>query len=95
MMKNRVLNPIRKFYRNYFIAPQYSSPLEVEQAEQTFYINYLRQGMTVFDVGANIGETSLLFSRFVGSSGVVHSFEASSSMFKKLSTVCQIANRKR
>ncbi len=92
-MKNKVLNPIKKAYRQYFVTPQYSDPLKVEQAEQTFYINYLRPGMTVFDVGANIGEMSLLFSRFVGLSGKVHSFEASSSMFKKLSTVCQIANR--
>lgn len=92
-MKNKVFNPLRKFYRHYFIAPQYSSSMEVEQAEHTFYINYLRPGMTVFDVGANIGEMSLLFSRFVSSSGQVHSFEASSSMFKKLSTVCQITNR--
>lgn len=92
-MNSSVLNPIRRLYRHYFIAPQYSSPIEVEKAEQTFYINYLHPGMTVFDIGANIGEMSLLFSRFVGSSGKVHAFEASSSMFEKLSKVCQIANR--
>jgi FkbM family methyltransferase len=67
--------------------------VEVEKNEQVFYIRYLGQGMIVFDVGANIGELSLLFSRFVGSSGKVHSFEASKSTFDKLTTVCQIAHR--
>jgi FkbM family methyltransferase len=51
--------------------------------------------MTVFDVGANISELSLLFSRFVGESGKVHSFEASASTFKKLNTICQAAQRSR
>jgi len=72
----------------------YASPAEVERAEQCFYINYLREGMTVFDVGANIGELSLLFSRFVGTTGKVHAFEASSSTYQKLSTVCKLTGRK-
>jgi FkbM family methyltransferase len=70
-----------------------ASPIEVEAAEQIFYISYLKQGMTVFDVGANIGELSLLFSRFVGTSGKVHAFEASKATFEKLSAVCHAANR--
>lgn len=68
-------------------------PRIVEKEEQKFYISYLSEGMTAFDVGANIGEISLLFSRFVGLSGQVHSFEASSQTFQKLSTVCSIAHR--
>lgn len=68
-----------------------ASPLEVERIEQIFYLNYLRDGMTVFDVGANIGELTLLFSRFAGS-GVVHAFEPGKECFERLSSVCRAAN---
>ena len=71
-----------------------SSPLQVTKAEQIFYISYLQEGMTVFDVGSNIGELSLLFSQFVGSSGKVFAFEPCSTTFKKLSTICQTADRR-
>ena len=71
-----------------------ASPPEVERAEQIFYIDYLHEGMTVFDVGANIGELTLLFSRFVGAHGHVHSFEASHSVFKRLQTICELSGRK-
>lgn len=83
------LKEIKKFFGHVSLA----TPMEVEQAEQTFYINYLRPGMTVFDIGANIGEMSLLFSRFVGTTGKVHAFEASKSTFEKLKIVCGLAMR--
>jgi FkbM family methyltransferase len=67
---------------------RYASPDEVERAEWAFYVNYLREGMTVFDVGAYLGEVTMLFSKFAGSTGRVHSFEASSASFKRLSTMC-------
>jgi FkbM family methyltransferase len=67
--------------------------MEVERAEQLFYLHYLREGMTVFDVGANVGELTLLFSRFVGE-GRVHAFEASSKVFERLSTLCDAAARR-
>lgn len=71
----------------------YIPPLEVERAEQIFYIQYLQPGMIAFDVGANIGELSLLFSRFVGPTGEVHSFEASRETFARLETIIDLANR--
>ena len=92
-MKNKLINALKKEYKKHITKVQYASPNLVEKAEQIFYINYLSQGMTVFDVGANIGEISLLFSRFVGTQGQVHSFEASSSVFNKLNTICTLANR--
>lgn len=52
-----------------------AKPDDVERAEQSFYLSYLRENMVTFDVGANIGELSLLFSRFIGVSGEVHAFE--------------------
>jgi hypothetical protein len=64
------------------------SPAVVERAEHIFYINYLNEGMTVFDVGANCGGLSLLFVHFVGPSGHIHSFEAASSTFERLTAVC-------
>lgn len=67
---------------------------EVERAEQTFYIRQLRPGMVVFDVGANVGELSLLFSRFVGPSGRVHAFEASAKVFANLIRVLEATQRR-
>jgi len=37
---------------------------------------YIWPGSTVLDVGANFGQMSVFFSRFVGAGGQVHSFEA-------------------
>ncbi len=37
--------------------------------------NKIKNGMIVFDIGANIGGTSLLFSKLVGSHGHVYAFE--------------------
>lgn len=90
-MSNQVLKPIKQIYRRFFKSANYTSHIEVERAEQIFYINYLREDMTVFDVGANIGEISLLFSRFVGTKGRVYAFEASKSVFEKLTKICQLA----
>lgn len=92
-MKNELLKPLKAVYRSFYRAIQSASPLEVEKAEQIFYINYLQEGMTVFDVGANIGEFALLFSRLVGLQGQVHAFEASQNTFNKLTTICELANR--
>jgi len=62
---------------------------EVERAERIFYLETLREGMTVFDVGANVGELTLLFSRLVGAAGVVHAFEPCAQTFERLETVCR------
>lgn len=48
--------------------------------------------MTVFDVGANIGELTLMFSRLVGDSGSVHAFEPSLVGFEKLTVICTAAS---
>lgn len=44
-------------------------------AHQRVFNRILRQGDVAFDVGANWGMHTLLFSRLVGTSGFVHSFE--------------------
>ena len=45
---------------------------------------YMRPGSTVLDVGANFGQMSVLFSRFVGARGQVHSFEADPFVYELL-----------
>ena len=73
--------------------PSASYP-EVERAEQIFYLEYLREGMTVFDAGAHVGELTLLFSRFVGAGGHVHAFEAGAEAFGRLEAICRAAGRR-
>ncbi|MBK9062262.1 MAG: FkbM family methyltransferase [Acidobacteria bacterium] len=46
-----------------------------EPSETTAFLAHLREGMCVFDVGANIGYYTLLAARAVGSSGRVWAFE--------------------
>lgn len=72
-------------------APLFATFIEVERAERLFYLEFLREGMTVFDVGANIGELTLLFSRFVGDAGSVHAFEPNATAFERLTTICRAA----
>ena len=55
-----------------------------EQIEQRLVQRLVQQGMTIFDVGANIGNYSILFSHLVGSEGKVYSFEPTSTIFSKL-----------
>ena len=69
----------------------FSSPGEVERAECSYYISYLQEGMIVFDVGAYVGELTLLFSHFVREGGQVHAFEANGASFERLKTICQAA----
>jgi len=90
-MKN-FLKVLRQQKRRFSTKTEASAFLEVERAERIFYLNYLREGMTIFDVGANVGEMSLIFSFFVGN-GKVHAFEAGSSAFERLKVICAAAGK--
>ncbi|MFQ5491339.1 MAG: FkbM family methyltransferase [Phycisphaerae bacterium] len=68
--------------------PKPANPTEVERAEFMLYLDTLKPGMTVLDVGANIGELTLLFARFVGPAGRVHAFEPGETAFDRLRTMC-------
>jgi FkbM family methyltransferase len=46
-----------------------------ELDKQILFSKYIKPGMTVFDVGANVGLYSLLASVFIGGNGKVFSFE--------------------
>ena len=61
-----------------------------EKKEQLLVRNIVSPGMTVFDVGANIGKYSILFGELEGSAGKVYAFEPTSSTYAKLKQ--QIAN---
>lgn len=72
----------------------YMDPLLVEKNERIFYIQNIQRGDIIFDVGANIGELTLLFSRFTGPKGQVHSFEPTPKTFEKLLNLIKFANKK-
>lgn len=91
-MKN-FLNIIGRRLRLNFQAREPAGFIEVERAERIFYLSYLQKEMTVFDVGANVGEMTLLFSPFVAD-GTVHAFEASKSTFIRLELVCRETERR-
>ncbi len=55
-----------------------------EKSERLLVRNHVKQGMVVFDIGANVGYYTLLLSQLVGSTGQVYSFEPASSTFHKL-----------
>src|SRR5438477_969620 len=88
-MSSRIRNKLAAFIP--LIRARGSSQFEVEAAECSFYLSYLEEGMVVFDVGAYVGEVTLLFARFVRPKGQVHSFEASPETFARLETICRAA----
>jgi len=55
-----------------------------EKAEMALAAAYLRPGMKVIDVGANVGVYSILAERRVGKDGVVWAFEPSSESYQRL-----------
>lgn len=56
---------------------------EVERVEREHYRRHVAPGMTVFDVGANRGELTLLFASLAGD-GIVHAFEPAAATFETL-----------
>jgi FkbM family methyltransferase len=91
-MKNRAASVLRRLRHPRGAGEASRAPasfIEVERAARIIYLQYLREGMTVFDVGANVGEMTLLFSRFVGASGGVHAFEPTGRGFERLEAVCR------
>ena len=93
-MKTRAASLLRRLRRPRAVGSSHApaSFAEVERAERIFYLETLREGMTVFDVGANVGELTLLFSRSAGASGSVHAFEPCGQTFERLEAVCRAAS---
>jgi FkbM family methyltransferase len=57
---------------------------DVEPEVQAILLKYLRPGMIVYDIGANIGFFSLLAARLVGATGHVTAFEADPEIVARL-----------
>ena len=94
-MRDRAASVLRRLRRHLGAGRAGVAPAsfeEVERAERIFYLETLRDGMTVFDVGANVGELTLLFSRSVGAAGVVHAFEPCGRTFGRLELICGAAS---
>lgn len=68
----------------YFIYKRISDKNEIKQIEK-----FIKPGMTVVDVGANIGFYTLLLSDLVGRKGRVYSFEPEKSNFNHLKKMCR------
>ncbi|MBD2668927.1 FkbM family methyltransferase [Arthrospira platensis FACHB-439] len=80
-----VLIKENKNLRNgYAIFGDKSSLFLNEINEQKLVKNIVKSGMTVFDVGANLGDYSILFSKLIGESGKVYTFEPTPAIFQKL-----------
>ncbi len=78
-LKNNVDKSI--FMRGYF-----------EKDIVDFFKKYLKRGMTVFDIGANIGQYTLLSAKIVGKKGKVYSFEPSIKVYNNLKSNVDINN---
>jgi FkbM family methyltransferase len=71
--------------------PVIGSALHPKEASEVLFHEYVpKPGDVVFDVGAGVGDTSLLFSRFVGERGKVVAIEAHPETFEWLSRLCEI-----
>jgi FkbM family methyltransferase len=70
-----------------------ASLAETMKTELLFYVNYIQKDMVVFDVGANCGDMTVLFSNLVGKGGKVHAFEPSETTYQKLLKVIHAMNK--
>lgn len=55
-----------------------------EEGLTTFILNYVKPGMTFFDIGPHYGYFTLLAAHLVGPDGIVHAFEPTPSTFQLL-----------
>ncbi len=88
-MKSSLPSLRRRFgrrLRNFFSRNPKSaySAEQVAAAEFEFYDKLIRPGMTIFDVGSNVGSTAEYFVMKVSPFGVVHCFEPGAYAFSKL-----------
>ena len=86
-MKTNLLRWGNKLYeRCYFLYfPLYAVyKMLSDRVERKLFRQFVQPGMTVVEVGANIGIYSRYFARLTGESGRVHSFEPSPTNFQRL-----------
>lgn len=78
---------------NYYLPSDITSDIIVSTMRRGRYFDqpiidvakeYISLGSTVLDIGSNFGQMSLLFSKLVGPSGIVYSFDADDFVFEVL-----------
>jgi FkbM family methyltransferase len=74
----------KDYVSKHILASGYYEPETVALLHQ-----FLKPGMVVFDVGAHVGQYSLVASRIVGQGGAVHSFEPDPETFAWLRGNCR------
>ena len=62
--------------------------------EKLLYLRSIQKGDVIFDIGANIGYYSLLFSKLCGKNGFVHSFEPVPETYQLLVRTRKLKNAK-
>ncbi len=75
---------LRNGYAIFGLVSYIKDHLENDIKEQILVKKLLKPGMIVIDVGANLGNYSMLLSKCVGESGKVYAFEPTSTTFQKL-----------
>jgi len=86
-MKNHLFQLANKLYEHCYPAyrPLYAAWKALsDRREHALLRQFIQPGMTVVDVGANIGIYTRFFSKLTGESGRVHAFEPAPSNFKRL-----------
>ncbi len=103
-MKNKIiqylkyLNGLRRITRvlgfNPFIYKIFYGNYSYEENFDAFFSNKILTGFTVYDIGANIGHYSTLYSKLVGENGKVFAFEPSLKNFQILLEKCNTGSNK-
>lgn len=74
-----------KMYEKWWVPQKFEHLFGLYERETTrFFKKHVKRGMTVVDVGANVGYYTRLFSRLVGPEGVVYAFEPDREAFEFL-----------
>ena len=68
------------------------SPLKISQEMVDFFKKFIKKGDLVIDIGANIGDTTVLMALAAGNSGITLGFEPNPLVFKILEKNRNIKN---
>ena len=63
---------------------------ELTETSRTKLYSLLKKSMTVFDIGANMGDTALNFSKITGEKGVIYAFEPDNINFTRATKNIQL-----
>lgn len=84
--------PLREVYVPYSVGGCISRSSNFEEDTSKTFAKHINSGMTVIDIGANIGATTLQLSQLVGQAGCVYSFEPHPVTFQHLLATLKLSN---